>query len=87
MPKGFDQYLYENNFELIEYLKKSRVFGHLSEDLLQKIVPLSELEEFPRNTEILSEGQKNEKVFFLVRGEVSIYQDSQLTDIMEGLKK
>ncbi len=73
MEKPINEYLYEGNLEIVDYLKKSRLFGHLSDDMLEQLVPLSEFVEYPKDTEILIEGQENGKVFFLIQGEVGVY--------------
>jgi signal transduction histidine kinase/CheY-like chemotaxis protein len=64
--------LFEENRELVEYLKKSRLFGHMSPDFLHKLEPVSELIRYPAETEILTEGEPNDRVFFLVDGEVEV---------------
>ncbi|MBU2515469.1 response regulator [bacterium] len=74
-------YTFKENIEIVDYLKKSRLFGHLSDELLNQLVPLSEFIEHPQGHKILSEGQENDKVYFLIKGEVGVYvgNDSILT--------
>ncbi len=71
-------YLFKNNQELIAYLKESRILGHLPEELLMQLLPLSDFVYYPANTTIIEEGQKNEKVYFLIRGTVGIYANHDL---------
>lgn len=73
MPKNFDKQFFEENLEVLDYLKKSRLFGYIPEDILKKLVPVSEIIQYPKGAEILKEGTVNTKVFFLVRGRVSVF--------------
>ena len=59
--------------EILEYLKRSRLFSHLPKRILEQLLPLSHLEDYPSGSEILTEGAANTKVFFLIRGAVSVY--------------
>jgi len=59
--------------EILEYLKRSRLFSHLPKRILEQLLPLSHLEDYPSGSEILIEGAPNTKVFFLIRGAVSVY--------------
>ncbi len=72
------QHLFEENREILDYLSKSRLFGHLKEDTLRKLLPLAELVQHKPGIEILTEGQPNDYVFFLLRGEVGIYAGGEL---------
>ncbi|MBU3918032.1 response regulator [bacterium] len=67
----------KENQEIVEYLKKSRLFGHLSDEVLKQLVPLSEFIEYPAGTKVLVEGQDNSKVYFLIDGEVDIYAEGE----------
>jgi len=78
MKNEFDQSLVKGNDTILDYLKKSRLFSHLSEEILQKLIPLSELSSYPEGTEILKEGQENDKVFFLIEGTVAVYAGGEL---------
>ncbi len=73
MPDQQNQVLFEENQEILKYLEDSRLFGHLPKEIIQKLVPLSELVQYPGGTAILKEGQQNDKVYFLIRGEVDVY--------------
>jgi len=61
-----DQCVLRENTEIVEYLKKSRLFSHLPERILEQLLPLSHLEDYPSGSEILKEGATNTKVFFLI---------------------
>lgn len=78
------EHSYEENSEIVDYLKKSRLFGHLSGDILNLLVPLSEFVEYPAGHKILLEGQENDRVFFLIEGEVGVYVED---DIILSLKR
>ena len=64
---------FEENFEMVDYLKKSRLFGHLEDGVLKQLLPLSEFMEFPAGQKILAEGQYNDRVYFLIKGEVGVF--------------
>ena len=68
-----DDCLLRENQEILEYLKKSRLFSHLPNRILEQLLPLSHLEDYPSGSEILTEGAINTKVFFLMSGGVSVY--------------
>jgi signal transduction histidine kinase/CRP-like cAMP-binding protein len=68
-----DQYLLRENQEILEYLTRSRLFSHLPKRILEQLLPVSHLEDYPSGSEILIEGAINTKVFFLIRGAVSVY--------------
>ncbi len=78
MSDSFSEHIFEENQEIIEYLKNFRLFSHLPDKLLNQLVPLSELSHYPPGADILVEGQINDKVFFLIRGKVSIYAKGEL---------
>ena len=68
-----DDYFLRENQEILAYLKESRLFSHLPNRILEQLLPLSHLEDYPSGSEILIEGAINTKVFFLIRGAVSVY--------------
>lgn len=70
--------LFTENQEILDYLHKSRLFGHLPEELLEKLVPLSQILKAPPGTYLLTEGQPNDQVFFLIRGEVGVYAAGEM---------
>lgn len=72
-PSKSNSYLLRENQEILEYLKRSRLFSHLPNRILEQLLPLSHLEEYPSGSEILTEGAINTKVFFLISGAVSVY--------------
>lgn len=66
-----------DNVELIQYLQESRLFGHLPQDTIEQLLPLSKLVNLNKGTEILTEGQINSRVFFLLRGTVEISSEGE----------
>ncbi|MBU2510265.1 response regulator [bacterium] len=70
--------IYDDNKEIVKYLKESRLFGHLPAEILQKLIPLSSFRSFEKEIPILIEGQTNKEVFFLIRGHVSVYSQGEL---------
>ncbi len=77
MKNHADQQIFQQNDEIWEYLRNSRLFSHLSDELLQQLVPLSELRAYQKDAVILREGQINERVFFLIRGEITVYSSGE----------
>ena len=72
-----DQHLFAESMEVVDYLKESRSFSHLPDKLIAELVPISEIAEFPEKTEILKEGTPNDKIYFLMRGIISVYSDGE----------
>ncbi len=77
MTNKFDQQLFQENIQVLDYLKQSRVFGFLPESVLKQLLPLSEIVHLPPGSTILSEGEMNSKVYFLIRGVVSVYSGEE----------
>ncbi|NQU64584.1 MAG: cyclic nucleotide-binding domain-containing protein, partial [SAR324 cluster bacterium] len=76
--KGEQKYrLFDQNDELVEALRDSRLFSHWPESMIRKLVPLTEFFDFPAGVEILKEGQQNDRVFFLTRGGVEVLAGGQ----------
>ncbi|MGK5092436.1 response regulator [Deltaproteobacteria bacterium TL4] len=65
--------IYKENQEIWEHLKNSRVFGHLPENLIKGLIPLSNIFRLAKGSVLLEEGQANSRVFFLLEGKVGVY--------------
>ncbi|MBU2515377.1 PAS domain S-box protein [bacterium] len=65
------------NKEILEYLKDSRLFAPFPRKYIEKLVPISKLVEIPKGEIILKEGEINSRVYFLIRGEVSLYSGGE----------
>ena len=70
--------IFDDNEEVIKYLKESRLFSPLPDEMIQQLVPLSTFVYYAPGTEILKEGYRNDKVYFLIRGVVGIYSGEDL---------
>lgn len=68
-----DEYLLKESIDIINYLKSSRLFSHVSENFLQELVPLSKIETFESGVEILKENEINSRIYFIIQGGVSVY--------------
>jgi signal transduction histidine kinase/CheY-like chemotaxis protein/CRP-like cAMP-binding protein len=68
----------EENYEIINFLKDSRLFSHLPQHYLEQLIPLSEIMSLPAGAEVIREGEENNRVFFLIRGQIEIYAGNQL---------
>ena len=76
MDKSAKQ-LFQNNEIIIKYLKDSRLFNHLPDDILQQLLPLSNIASYPAGNKILEEEIENDSVFFLMNGTVSIHSGGE----------
>ena len=56
----------------LQTLQKYSLFGGLLEDQIEKILPLMELESYKSGTDIIVEGSPNDKIYFIINGEVSV---------------
>jgi len=72
-----DQFVFNENLEVVQFLKESRSFSHLPDGLIAELIPHSKIIEYANRTEILIEGDPNTKVFFLMRGIISVYADGE----------
>jgi len=72
-----EEFIQSRNQELVEYMQSSRLFSHVPLGLLEGLVPLSELRVYDPGDDILTEGQENDQVFFLIRGTVQIYSGGE----------
>ncbi len=77
MVNKTDKYLFNGNQGILDYLKNTRLFGHLPDNLLKQMIPLAELGHYPPNTEIVKEGEVNNRLYFLNRGIVGIYSQGE----------
>jgi len=66
-------------------LQKYSLFGGLTEEQIEKIIPLMELEHYSPSDVILTEGAPNDKILFLIEGRVSIIKGKTIIyDLAEG---
>ena len=64
--------------KIIDSIKDMRLFSHLPYEMLLRIIPLSEITEYPHGSKIIKEGQiDNTKIFFLLEGNVKIYAGNE----------
>jgi CRP-like cAMP-binding protein len=66
-------------------LQKYSLFGGLDEEQVNTILPLLKQETFEPNELIITEGKPNDKVYFLISGQVAVVKkDIMLTRFCEG---
>jgi len=66
-------------------LQKYSLFGGLDEEQVSKILPLMEMGNYGPDELIIAEGQPNDKIFFLIEGQVAVSKrDYLLTHFGEG---
>ncbi|MDR2922297.1 MAG: cyclic nucleotide-binding domain-containing protein [Treponema sp.] len=67
----------------LQTLQKYSLFGGLLEDQIEKILPLMELESFKSGTDIMIEGSPNDKIYFIINGEVSVIKGGVVLSTLE----
>ncbi|MBF0287274.1 MAG: response regulator [SAR324 cluster bacterium] len=73
MDNKTDKHLFSGNQGILDYLKDTRLFGHLPDPLLEQLVPLADLKHYPPDSKIIKEGEVNDRLYFLNRGIIGIY--------------
>ena len=63
--------------EVLEQLRQSRIVSSLPEFLVKRIISLAEMAQFSEGTEIVKEGEEISSVYFLIRGAVGFYVDGK----------
>jgi len=68
-----------------ESLQKYSLFGGLLEEQIQAIIPLMKEEKYNPGDLIITEGDTNDKIFFIIEGQVSVSKrDVELSRFGEG---
>ena len=66
-------------------LQKYGIFGGMVEEQIENIIPLMEMEEFSPEQMIITEGKSNDKIYFIIEGQVAaIKKDIVLKQFSEG---
>jgi CRP-like cAMP-binding protein len=66
-------------------LQKYSLFGGLLEDQIEQIIPLMEVEKYGVGDIIMTEGELNDRIRFILSGRVEVYKsDVHLTEFREG---
>jgi len=66
-------------------LQKYSLFGGLEEEQIKSILPLMEEENYGPDETIITEGKSNDKIFFIIKGHVSVVKkDVVLSRFSEG---
>jgi len=72
MSTEYTKILFEDNLAIVNYLRESRLFRNLPDEFLKEFVDVAQRVDCPEKAEILTEGQTNNTIFFLLSGEVSV---------------
>ena len=72
MNTKYTKILFDDNLKIVKYLRESRLFKNLPEEFLNAFVNVAQSIEYPEKSEIISEGQENDTIYFLLSGEVSV---------------
>jgi CRP-like cAMP-binding protein len=66
-------------------LQRYSLFGGMLEEQIENIIPLMEQEEFGPDKMIITEGKPNDKIYFVIQGQVAaIKKDIVLKNFSEG---
>ncbi|MDR2477432.1 MAG: cyclic nucleotide-binding domain-containing protein [Treponema sp.] len=66
-------------------LQKYSLFGGLVEEQIEKIIPLMEQENYEPGTDIIAEGNPNNKIRFITEGKVAVLKGEMLlVELTEG---
>ncbi len=71
-PNSFQNLLSDADAR-VEFLKQSRHFNLFPDELIQTLSPHLKLNHFPESHEITREGETHSELFFLIKGNVSVY--------------
>ena len=70
---------------LPQTLQKYSLFGGLLEEQIESIIPLMQQENFEPDTVIIAEGKANDKIYFIIEGQVAVIKgDIVLSRFGEG---
>ena len=75
------------HFDMVQAsaLQKYNLFGGLMEEQIEKILPLLQTERFNPGEVIIAEGKPNDKIYFLIEGQVAVTKkDITLAHFSEG---
>ena len=72
MNTEYTKILFEDNLAIVAYLRESRLFRNLPDEFLEEFVDVVKRIDYPEKTEILTEGQTNDTIYFLLSGEISV---------------
>jgi CRP-like cAMP-binding protein len=76
---------YDSNMVHPRTLQKYSLFGGLTEEQIESILPLMEHEHFDPEYKIICEGTPNDKINFIIEGTVSVIKgDVDITRLGEG---
>mgnify|MGYP004002102559 FL=1 len=65
------------DIDILSVLKKAQLFSQFSDDQLKQLISFSSIDSFDAGQTIIEQGKKNDKIFILLNGHVSIYTDDE----------
>ena len=66
-------------------LQRYSIFGGLLEEQIESILPLMQFENFTPDENIITEGEPNDKIYFLIKGQVAVIKNGiELSCFNEG---
>jgi CRP-like cAMP-binding protein len=78
MPNTSGQTIYQQNQEILEYLRSSQLLGNMPDPALAQLLPTADISQRNAGTLLLEEGQTNTVIYFLIRGRIGIYSHDDL---------
>ena len=77
MSDKLSEHMFSQNDEIVEYLKTARLFSTVSSEFRKQIADISNIVDYDTGTEILKQGDENNRLFFLMRGNLGVYVDGK----------
>ena len=78
MPESSMHQPFDDQKSIVDFLKKTRLFSPLSDELLWKLSPLLKYQQLNKSHPITREGEPNSKIFLLIQGQVALYTNGKL---------
>ena len=78
MPENSMHQPFDDQKSIVDFLKNTRMFSPLSDDLLWKLSPLLKYQHLDKSHPITREGEPNSRIFLLIEGQVALYCSGKL---------
>ena len=84
MPENSINQPFDNQKSIVDFLKKTRMFSPLSDELLWKLSPFLKYQQLNKSHPITREGEPNSRIFLLIQGQVALYSSGKLDRVKEA---
>jgi len=69
---------FDDQKSIVDFLKKTRMFSPLSDELLWKLSPLLKYQQLSKSDHITKEGETNSRIYLLIDGQIALYCSGKL---------